>query len=73
MTGYGFHVEYEFKAAGTTGFKNRKLLGGQVQTAPSGQFVPDQGKGTYRFRVTLRNSTTGILGGFSPWLSLAVT
>jgi hypothetical protein len=43
------------------------------KTAPSAQFIPDAGSGTYWFRARLRNKLTGKHSGWSPAVAITVS
>lgn len=65
MTGYVFDVRYRFQKAGTKGWTGWvNWLSGQ--TAPSADFIPGKGHGTYSFDARLRNAATGKASDWSP-------
>jgi hypothetical protein len=60
-----FDVQYRFRPAGTTGWKNWASWKTGLTTT-SATFVPNQGSGTYAFHARLRNASTGKSSGYSP-------
>jgi endoglucanase len=65
LPGYVFDVQYRFKPAGATGWKNWANWKTGA-TATSAAFTPGQGAGTYAFHARLRNLATGRASAFSP-------
>ena len=72
LPGYVSDVQYRFRAAGTTGWKNWTSWKTGLTTT-SATFVPNQGSGTYAFHARLRNSSTGKSSGYSPDGTIAVS
>jgi plastocyanin len=72
LTGYVFNVQYRFRPAGTTGWKNWTSWKNAV-TATSATFSPSQGAGTYAFHAQLRNAATGRTTAYSPDAIISVS
>jgi mannan endo-1,4-beta-mannosidase len=65
QSGYVADVQYRFRPAGSTGWKNWTSWKTGVTTAAA-TFAPAQGPGTYAFHARLRNTSTGRASAYSP-------